>query len=63
MNIFALRKRVAIVCIATVLLHRYAAISQANRLVPILEPQVLSDGDYGLEECEKACEPKSIFSS
>lgn len=35
-------------------LARYAAICQANGLVPIVEPEVLSDGNHGLEECEKA---------
>ena len=60
-----LRQRIEMfnICIATVLLHRYAAICQANGLVPIVEPEVLSDGNHGLEECEKVCEPKSIISS
>lgn len=30
-------------------LARYAAICQANGLVPIVEPEILMDGDHGLE--------------
>ncbi|KAF6258881.1 cytosolic aldolase [Scenedesmus sp. NREL 46B-D3] len=30
----------------------YAAISQAAGLVPIVEPEVLADGDHGIELCE-----------
>mmetsp|Transcript_26488 Transcript_26488/g.26136 ORF Transcript_26488/g.26136 Transcript_26488/m.26136 type:complete len:360 (-) Transcript_26488:38-1117(-) len=32
-------------------LARYAAISQANGLVPIVEPEVLADGTHTIEEC------------
>jgi hypothetical protein len=30
----------------------YAAISQSAGLVPIVEPEVLADGDHGIELCE-----------
>jgi len=33
-------------------LARYAAISQANGLVPIVEPEILMDGDHGGEVCQ-----------
>jgi fructose-bisphosphate aldolase class I len=32
-------------------LARYAAICQANRLVPIVEPEILSDGNHSIERC------------
>ena len=32
-------------------LARYAAICQENRLVPIVEPEILSDGDHSIEHC------------
>jgi len=32
-------------------LARYAAISQANGLVPIVEPEVLMDGNHDIEDC------------
>lgn len=35
-------------------LARYAAICQANGLVPIVEPEVLSDGDHSIDVCLKA---------
>ena len=34
-------------------LGRYAAICQANGLVPIVEPEVLMDGDHTIERCEE----------
>jgi fructose-bisphosphate aldolase class I len=37
-------------------LARYAAISQANGLVPIVEPEVLMDGDHSLERCAQVTE-------
>ena len=37
-------------------LARYAAICQAARLVPIVEPEVLMDGDHGIERCEEVTE-------
>jgi fructose-bisphosphate aldolase class I len=37
-------------------LARYAAICQENGLVPIVEPEVLSDGSHTIEECAAACE-------
>ncbi len=37
-------------------LARYASICQANRLVPIVEPEVLCDGDHDLERCQKVTE-------
>ncbi len=35
-------------------LARYAAICQAAGLVPIVEPEVLMDGDHTIERCEEA---------
>ena len=35
------------------LLARFAALSQEGGLVPIVEPEVLSDGDHGIERCEE----------
>lgn len=35
-------------------LARYAAICQANGLVPIVEPEVLSDGDHDIDTCLRA---------
>jgi len=35
-------------------LARYAAICQENGLVPIVEPEVLMDGDHSLEDCIEA---------
>jgi len=32
-------------------LARYAAICQANGLVPIVEPEILSDGSHSIEQC------------
>lgn len=37
-------------------LAQYAVICQANGLVPILEPEVLMDGDHTLEECARVTE-------
>jgi len=37
-------------------LARYASICQANRIVPIVEPEVLCDGDHDLERCQKVTE-------
>jgi fructose-bisphosphate aldolase class I len=37
-------------------LGRYAAICQANGLVPIVEPEVLMDGDHTIERCEEVTE-------
>ena len=37
-------------------LARYAALSQEAGLVPIVEPEVLMDGDHEIERCEKAPE-------
>lgn len=38
-------------------LARYAAICQANGIVPIVEPEVLIDGDHTLARCEEVSEP------
>ncbi len=35
-------------------LAHYAALSQEAGLVPIVEPEVLMDGDHGIERCEEA---------
>ena len=37
-------------------LARYAALAQEAGLVPIVEPEVLMDGDHGIEECELVTE-------
>src|SRR5579863_4704896 len=37
-------------------LARYAALSQETALVPIVEPEVLMDGDHTLERCDNATE-------
>jgi len=37
-------------------LARYAAICQASGLVPIVEPEVLMDGDHTIERCEQVSE-------
>lgn len=38
------------------ILARFAAISQAAGLVPVIEPEVLMDGDHSIDECQKATE-------
>lgn len=45
-------------------LARYAALCQETGLVPIVEPEVLMDGDHDLERCEKvtAATLKRVFS-
>lgn len=37
-------------------LAKYAAICQANGLVPIVEPEILSDGPHSAEHCQKITE-------
>lgn len=37
-------------------LARYAALCQVNNIVPIVEPEVLMDGDHDIERCEKITE-------
>lgn len=37
-------------------LARYAAICQSVGIVPIVEPEVLMDGDHDIEHCAEACE-------
>jgi len=37
-------------------LARYATICQQNRIVPIVEPEILPDGDHDLERCQKVTE-------
>ncbi|CDW83208.1 fructose-bisphosphate aldolase cytoplasmic isozyme-like [Stylonychia lemnae] len=37
-------------------LARYAAICQANGLVPIVEPEILTDGDHSIEVCAEVSE-------
>ena len=37
-------------------LARYAAICQEQGLVPIVEPEVLMDGDHSIERCEEVTE-------
>ena len=45
-------------------LARYAALSQEEGLVPIVEPEVLMDGDHDIERCEEvtAATLKTVFS-
>lgn len=38
------------------MLARYAAICQAQGIVPIVEPEVLMDGNHTIEHCAEACE-------
>lgn len=38
-------------------LARYAAICQENGIVPIVEPEVLIDGDHTIERCAEVTEP------
>ncbi|ASU33047.1 class I fructose-bisphosphate aldolase [Mucilaginibacter xinganensis] len=38
------------------LLARYAALCQENGIVPIVEPEVLMDGDHNLKKCQKVTE-------
>jgi len=42
-------------------LARYAAICQANRIVPIVEPEVLPDGTHDLERAQKVTETVLAF--
>lgn len=46
-------------------LARYAAICQANGIVPIVEPEVLIDGDHTLARCEEVSEPtfRALFAA
>lgn len=37
-------------------LARYAALCQENKIVPIVEPEVLMDGDHGIERCYEVTE-------
>lgn len=37
-------------------LARYASICQANRIVPIVEPEILPDGDHDILVCQKTTE-------
>jgi fructose-bisphosphate aldolase class I len=38
------------------MLARYAAVCQSEGLVPIVEPEVLMDGDHGIERCAEVSE-------
>lgn len=42
-------------------LARYASICQDNGLVPIVEPEILTDGDHDIEECARHSE--KVFSA
>lgn len=46
-------------------LARYASICQAEGIVPIVEPEVLMDGDHSLERCEEVTEQalREVFNS
>ena len=41
------------ICTHAELLARYAAICQASDIVPIVEPEILLDGDYTIDHCAK----------
>jgi fructose-bisphosphate aldolase class I len=47
------------------ILARFAKISQKNDLVPIVEPEVLMDGDHNIEKCEEVTYKtlKTVFAS
>lgn len=38
------------------MLARYAAVCQSEGIVPIVEPEVLMDGDHSMARCEEVCE-------
>ena len=44
-------------------LARYAALCQEENLVPIVEPEVLMDGDHDIDRCEEVTEfvLKTVF--
>ena len=42
--------------LTTITTHRYASICQQAGLVPIVEPEILPDGDHDLATCEAATE-------
>lgn len=42
-------------------LARYASICQKNGIVPIVEPEILPDGDHDLERCQKVTEAVLSF--
>ncbi|XP_019872283.1 fructose-bisphosphate aldolase-like [Aethina tumida] len=42
-------------------LARYASICQANRIVPIVEPEILPDGTHDMERCQKVTETVLSF--
>jgi len=44
-------------------LARYAALCQENGIVPIVEPEVLMDGDHSIKKCQKVTEKvlKTLF--
>lgn len=46
----------AVVALNAVSLARYAAICQDNGIVPVVEPEILIDGDHTIAQCEKASE-------
>lgn len=56
--------QLAIDCNAEVL-ARYAAICQAHGIVPIVEPEVLIDGDHSIESCEAVSLPvfQAVFAA
>jgi fructose-bisphosphate aldolase, class I len=45
------------------MLARYAAICQSQGIVPIIEPEVLINGDHSIERCEEVSEPvlRAVF--
>merc|ERR1712142_1113478 len=42
-------------------LARYASICQMNGIVPIVEPEILPDGDHDLDRCQKITETVLSF--
>src|SRR6201999_3355929 len=43
-------------CISAHALARYAALAQENNIVPIVEPEVLMDGDHDIQRCADVTE-------
>lgn len=37
-------------------MFRYASVCQANGLVPIIEPEILPDGDHDIDRCKMVTE-------
>lgn len=64
-NISAITPSVLAIEANAEVLARYAAICQAQGIVPIVEPEVLIDGDHTIERCEEVSEPtfRAVFAA